>query len=102
PTLFRSEAVRIALVRQPTLEAVRQAVIEAEGRARQLRSRLLPQFAVSGTHYSSHFVGNEPARLQLNNPNGYGSSAIVTQLVFDFNHSADLARQSKALKEVAV
>ena len=63
----------------------------------------MPQLSVGASRYSSRFnVGNEPDRLQLNNPNGYGSSAGVTQLVFDFNHSSDLVRQSNALKLVAV
>jgi len=101
-TLTAQDAVRIAVAKQPTLESVRQAVVAAEGRTKQLRSRLLPQFGVGGTYNSSRFVGNEPDRLQLNVPNGYGASAVVTQLVFDSNHSSDLVRQSNALKTVAL
>ncbi len=99
--LTAQDAVRVALAKQPTLEAVRQAVIAAEGRTIQLRSKLLPQFGIGGSYNSSRFVGNEPDRLQLNVANGYGASAIVTQLVFDSNHASDLVRQSAALKRVA-
>ena len=101
-TLSADQAVKIALANQPTLESVRQAVIEAEGRTKQVRSKLLPQLGVGGSYNSSRFMGNEPDRLQLNVPNGYGASATLTQLVFDANHSSDLVRQAKALKSVAV
>ena len=95
-------AVRIAIAKQPTLESVRQTVIEAEGRTKQLRARLMPQLGVSGTYNTSHFVGNEPDRLQLAIANGYGASAVLSQLVFDANHSSDLVRQAAALKNVAL
>ena len=100
-TLMASDVVRIALEKQPTLENVRQAVIAAEGRTKQVRAKLLPQLGIGGTYSSSHFFGDEPKRLQLNVPNGYGASASLTQLIFDANHSKDLLRQSKALKAVA-
>jgi len=101
-TLTAEEAVRIALAKQPSLESVRQAIIEAQGRSRQLRSRLLPQVGVTQSYWKSRFVGDEPDRLQLTNLNGNGTAAVLTQLVFDFNHSSDLVRQANALKLVAV
>lgn len=101
-TLSADDAVRIAIEKQPTLEAVRQAVTAAEGRVKQLRARLLPQVGVAGTYSTSHFVGDEPDRLDLLLAQGYGASAMVTQLVFDANHSSDLVRQQKALKTVAI
>lgn len=100
--LTAEQAVRIAVARQPTLEDIRQAVIEAEGRTRQLRSRLLPQLAVSGTYGSTRFIGDEPDRLDLNLINGSGATAGLTQLVFDSNHSSDLVRQAGAIKSAAV
>lgn len=101
-TLTADRAVKIALANQPTLESVRQAVISAEGRTKQVRAKLLPQLGVGGTYSSSRFMGNEPGRLELNVPNGYGASATLTQLVFDANHSSDLVKQAKALKNVAL
>ena len=95
------DAVKIALSKQPTLESARQAVIAAEGRVKQVRSKLLPQLGIGGTYYSSRFMGNEPRLLELNVPKGYGASAGLTQLIYDANHSSDLVKQSKALQAVA-
>ncbi len=100
-TLTAVRAIRIAIARQPTLEAVRQEVIAAEGETRQLRSRLMPQFGVGGAFGTSHFVGDEPDRLDLDLANGYGADALLTQLIFDANHSSDLVKQSEALRTVA-
>ena len=100
--LTPADAIRIALAKQPTLEAVRQAIHEAEGRTKQIRAQQLPHLGIGGTYNTSRFVGDEPDRLQLAIANGYGSSATVTQLVFDAGHSADLVRQSSALRAVAV
>ncbi len=99
--LSAKDVVRIALEKQPTLEVVRQAVIAAEGRTKQVRSKLLPQLGIGGSYYSSRFMGDEPKRPQTNVLNGYGATASLTQLIFDANHSKDLVRQSKALKAVA-
>jgi len=95
------DAVRIAIANQPTLESTKQSIQAAEGRIKQLRAKLRPQLGIGGSYYSSRFVGDEPKRLELNVPNGYGASASLTQLIFDANHSSDLVRQSKALKTVA-
>ncbi len=99
--LTAQQAVAIALSNQPTLESVRQAVIAADGRTKQLRARLLPQLGVGSTYYTSRFAGNEPNRLQTNVPKGYGSSASLTQLIFDGSHSSDLVQQAKSLRLVA-
>lgn len=101
-TLTAGDAVRIALAKQPSLEAVRQAVVEAQGRIRQIRSHLLPQVGVTQSRWSSRFLGDEPNRLSLTDMNGNGTAAVLTQLIFDFNHSTDLVRQAGALKQVAV
>jgi len=101
-TLTASDAVRIEIARQPTLEAVRQAVIAAEGRITQLRASLLPHFGLTGNYGSTRYFGNEFRALDLNYINGSSGAAVVTQLLFDANHSSDLVRQSAALKSVAV
>ena len=75
-------------------------MIAAQGRSQQLRSLLLPHLGVVGTYGSSMFIGNEP-RLDLSIVNGYGTSATVTQLIFDGSHANDLLRQAGALKTVA-
>jgi outer membrane protein TolC len=93
--LTADEAAAIALRHQPEVAIARADVGAAQGRRQQARSDLLPNLEGNATYYNS----------DSNTPNfgseGYAASAVVRQLIYDFNHTRDLARQAGAREGAA-
>lgn len=101
--LTANEAARIAVVHQPTLEAARQAVIAAQGRTQQVRSAELPNVTVNAGYTdveSLNTVHGQSSTAVQTFP-GYLATAVLNQLLFDFNHTRELVRQSQLLESVA-
>lgn len=96
--LTAAEAVHIALCHQPSITVAGAGVTAAQGRQQQAKSDLLPNVVLS-TGYN-HINGiNNPVGITTGT--GFTAAATVNQLVFDFNHTRDIVRQSQALTRSA-
>jgi outer membrane protein len=103
--LTADEAARIALARQPSITVARTGVKAAEGVTQQTRSGLLPTIGVStgythverlsGQSGAGGTAGGSPG-----GATGFDAAAVLRQLVYDFNHTRDLVRESRA-QEIA-
>ncbi|MGI6295859.1 MAG: TolC family protein [Armatimonadota bacterium] len=91
--LTADEAARIALNHQPSVTSAKAGVIIAEGGRSRAKSALLPSLAASGSYTSVALspVGIVPGS---GTASGYQLTANIRQLIFDFNHTRDLARQA--------
>ena len=98
--LTADEAARIALRRQPNVAIARAGVIAAQGREVQAKSAMLPTIgtAASYTNVALSPVGNVPGS---GTTSGYQLTAGVRQLLFDFNHTRDVVRQTSAQERSA-
>jgi outer membrane protein TolC len=105
------EAARIALVHQADVAIARSNLAAAQARTKEARAPGLPSLGI-GSAYSSvnapsgsggggsqAFVGAGKGATYAYN--GYQVNASVSQLLFDFNHTRELVRQSKELEKVA-
>lgn len=124
--LSAEEAVRIALRKQPNVDVARAGISAAQGRAEQTRSALLPSLVVSGGYNNVTVLSGAGAGASTSGgttggatggttggttggssggggstATGYTASAAVRQLLFDFNHTRELVRQSQALSRAA-
>jgi outer membrane protein len=110
--LSADEAAKIALHLQPTLAAARGNVASAQGRTNQIRSNLLPQVAV-GAGYDNLQSASGYGALPTQSPTGFllptvspvdtlSGALQVKQLLYDFNQTRNLVRQSKANERVAI
>ncbi|MCC6446150.1 MAG: TolC family protein [Armatimonadetes bacterium] len=108
--LTANEAVRIALRNQPNVAAARAGVGAARGRTQQAQAGLAPSlgFGAGYTHVESigpergaAFGGTTGGAGATSASPGYQASATVRQLLFDFNHTRALARQSALLERAA-
>lgn len=115
--LSADEAARIALRNQPDIVTARAGIEAAAGRAQQARSGLLPLLNVNGGYAytqgrATGGVGNGSTgtggtgggsnnfSTTSGNSNWTGS-VNVRQLLFDFQHTRDLVRESTALERAA-
>jgi outer membrane protein len=109
--LGSDEAARIALRLQPSLGDAIGALQTARGRTRQIGAGLNPQVYLNGgynqvTSISGPTTASTEASAGLG-PLGpspvylYAGGAAIRQLIFDFNQTRNLVRQSKALEGVA-
>jgi outer membrane protein TolC len=94
--LTADEAATIALHYQPTITIAQGTLTEAAGAREQAKSGLFPSLSV-GTGYVG--VNASPSSLIVNQIPGKGESGYMTfatlrQLVFDFNHTRELAREA--------
>ncbi len=87
--LSATEAVALALHRQPSLIAAQAGVTASEGRVQQARSGMLPTLGVSGG-YAVESMKTAGAT----KTDGFTTAATLRQLIFDFNHTRELVRQS--------
>ncbi len=106
-----SEAERIALLHQPSLGDAYGALQSAKGRTRSVGAALNPQVVLNGGYNDiSSISGAGVAPVEA--PGGLsplGTSPLyavsgaagIKQLLFDFNQTRNLVRQSKALEGVA-
>lgn len=98
------EASRIALRYQPNITAARAGVSAAQGRTQQVRSGLLPGVGVSAgyTNLQTLAGSSSGSGSGSNTGSGITSSITIRQLLFDFNHTRDLVRQTSLLEQVAL
>jgi outer membrane protein len=88
-----SEAVAIALRRQPSVTIAGANVRAAQGRVRQSESGLLPQFGVgAGVSEQGRIRGGSSGTA-----NRFNTNLTVDQLLFDFERTRDSVRQQSAL-----
>jgi len=114
--LTADEAARIALRLQPNITVARAGVQAAQGRTQQARSGELPTVGLGAGYTHQDTLATEGGGSTGNNTGGtgtggatgttfsfpgYQASLTVRQLLFDFNHTRDLVRQSAALERAA-
>jgi outer membrane protein len=112
--LSADEAALIALHHQPTVIEASAGISAARGRTQQARSGLLPLLAVTAGYSHVETLATETTGA----PSGVGGGTVTTggggvtvagyqaagtlrQLLFDFNHTRDLVRESAALERLA-
>ncbi len=94
--LTAEEAALIALKYQPDVTLARAELGVTQGKSGQARSGLLPSLTAAGNYSNTH--GTLGSGLASND---YGASALVKQLIFDFDHTRNLARQAGARESSA-
>jgi outer membrane protein len=110
--LTADEAARIALRNQPAITEASAGILGAQGRTQQVRSGLLPTVGVNATY--THVENISPRGSSSGNNNGgtftgnrgfssagFQTSAFVSQLLFDFNHTRDLVAEAAAREQAA-
>lgn len=120
--LTADEAAQIALHHQPNVTVAQSGVTAAQGRRQQVRAGLLPRLSVAAGYTRVETLATEQ-RSQAPSTGGGGTvggggavvtgggggvvvggfqgSATIRQLLFDFNHTRDLVRQSAAQERAA-
>ncbi len=101
--LSSDEAVRIAIVHQPTVEAAEQAVLAAKARTDEARAATKPQVAVGLTYNdveSLNTVQGRPSSA-IQSIAGYEGTAALKQLLFDFQHTREVVAQTRFLEVAA-
>lgn len=98
--LTADEAARVALSHQPNVKVARAGVTAAQGRQVQAAAGMLPTVGAVGSYTNVALapVGTVPGG---GTSSGFQLLANVSQLIFDFNHTRDLVRQSNALERSA-
>ena len=97
-----NEAVRIAIRNQPSLMAAKSAIDASEGRTQQVRAGLNLGLNTSASYtHANVLAGNSASGSTAATSPGYFGSATLKQLLFDFEHTRDLVRQSSLLEKVA-
>lgn len=94
-----NEAAFIALMRQPKIAVARASIREARGRTKTVSSASNP-LVTANMNYTAQSApyGDSPSggSSQGGASGIYGANAAISQLIFDFNHTRDLVRQSFA------
>lgn len=102
--LTADEAAAIALYHQPDIATARAGVEAAQGRVQQARSGLLPSLN-TGVTYTKDAISPSPSTGGtgggVSSSSGYQVTANVGQLLFDFNHTRDLVKESEAQQQAA-
>src|SRR5579872_2188872 len=103
-SLTADEAAQIALARQPSIPAASGEVTAAQGRTQQTRAGLLPTLSVSaGYTRAQQLRGQGGSTTPLfGTGDDFVTDAILSQLIFDFNHTRDLVRQARALERASL
>ena len=91
--LTAGEAALIALHYQPTVTAAAANIAAAQAVVQQARAGLLPGVLVNAGYNNNAVV---PASGAVSTPTGYTAGATLHQLIYDFNHTRDLVRQTEA------
>jgi outer membrane protein len=104
--LTAEEAAAIALRHQSDVAAAAANLQAAGGRERQARSGLKPSVGLSAGYTHLDSLSGSASSASSGGSGGVGSSgytAAITgsQLLFDFNHTRDVAREASALREGA-
>ncbi len=101
--LTADEAALVALRRQPGVAAAQASVAAAQGRSRQALSGLRPSVSVSGsgTDAASLLSLGSGGGNSSSPTTGFQGTATLRQLLFDWNHTRDLASQTAAQEQAA-
>ncbi|HLK57278.1 MAG TPA: TolC family protein, partial [Chthonomonadaceae bacterium] len=105
--LTADEAARIALRHQYQVTEARAGFNAAQGRTQQQKSALGPSVNVSAgyidvqTLSSPSGTGGGTSAAAGLSTTGFNGDVTLRQLIFDFNHTRDLVRQSQALERSA-
>jgi outer membrane protein len=111
--LSADEAALIALHHQPTVTEAAASIFGARGRTQQVRAGLRPTLGVTAGYSHVTTLATENGTSSGGGGTvttggggvvvaGYQGSGTVRQLLFDFNHTRDLVRESTALERAAV
>lgn len=99
------EAARIALRLQPSIAVARDSVLAQQGITQQIRAGILPQVAIQGAYNHIEVLTSQATGASsvtsLTGAEGITATATLRQLVYDFNHTRDLIRQSVAQEQAA-
>jgi len=88
-----TEAVNIALRKQPLVNIAKANIISAQGRVEQAASGLYPQFTANAAYQNQASIRNSGPVLDP-----FTASVTVSQLLFDFGRTRDQVRQQNALE----
>jgi outer membrane protein len=99
--LSAAEAVRVALLNQPSLRIASEAVNDAHGRLEQVRSGLYPSVSISGTYSRVSAFRGTVSGGSGGSTTGFNSAVTLRQLLFDFNHLRDQVEIAIANQKVA-
>lgn len=94
--LTADEAAQIALCKQPNVTAAQASVTAARGREIQAKSALMPTLGTTST-YTNVTLAPVGTVAGSGTTSGFQINASLKQLVFDFDHTRDVVRQSTAL-----
>jgi len=98
--LSASEAVKVALAHFPQVAIARANVLAAHGQEIQTAAALNPTVSITGSGQLSTSIkaGNG---LVVAAPSDVSGQIALNQLVFDFNRTRDMVRQSQALERAS-
>lgn len=111
-SLTPAEAVEIALRHQASVTAARGALNASRGRTQQANAGLLPTLGLSLGYTQADTISGTGATSSGGSSGGTGTTSSTTstgfqanatarQLLFDFQHTRNLARQARALERAA-
>jgi adhesin transport system outer membrane protein len=92
-----SEAIAIALRKQPNVNIAKADVLSQQGRVQQAASGLYPQLAGTGGYNNQASIQNFPPATSP-----WTANITVSQLLFDFGRTRDGVRQQQALERSTV
>lgn len=93
--LTATEAALIALRHQPAIVVAQQGVLAAQGRLQQTKAGLSNTVGLSGG------FSTQPINPGRASNDGFAATVTVKQLLYDYNHTRDLVRQSTAQTDSA-
>lgn len=96
--LTLEQVVNIALERNPTLEASRQAVAQARARLTQSKSRWWPQLRGTSAYSRNYAESQRQAVVEgatSNTYNNYNAGLSLSQKIYDFGQTGGLVEQSR-------
>lgn len=99
--LSASEAAKIAIRYQKSLAVSAAALLSARGKRQEAFGPLTPQLSATGAITQSEQLRSRSGSSASSVGPSAGASATLSQLIFDFNRTRNLARQADALEGVA-
>lgn len=104
--LTADEAARIALRLQPSIRLAEAAILAAQGAVQIAASGLRPTVGLTSTYTRIENLNGGSATGGTGgatnsgggSSSGFNNSVALRQLIFDFNHTRDVVRQSQALE----
>lgn len=98
--LSAEEAAQIALKNLPAVGVAWGQYVEAKGALVTQAAALYPQLTATQTYLRTEVLkgqnGGSASRTLVANSTGFSGGVVLSQLIFDFNHTRDLVRQSAA------